>query len=195
MIETEILSLLTKREFNKKLKEFTSQFGKPVFQKRASISLSSYETQIDTRIKITNGKVHIVQKTGGEFSNLLQRQEINIDLNLDIDNLLSLVRMIQNIGKNQKGFTSHLQQFENSLFKIPKGEIKMYHQFGKTDLYGFELEVEEDVDIYKKMKELGLKLDGIPRTHKYWRNYDKTVNFDCLMMSDKKMKSILEKYL
>src|SRR5690606_23506938 len=121
MVETEVLSLLSKKEFDKKIKEFTKKFGEPIYQKRAAISLSDYETQIDTRIKITNGKAHIVQKTGGEFSHYLKRQEINIDLNLDVDELISLIRMIQNIGGNLKGFTSHLQQFENKLFTIPKG--------------------------------------------------------------------------
>ena len=195
MIETEVLSQLSKKLFDKKLNKFAKLFGKPLIQKRASVSLSSYETKVDTRIKITNGKVHIVQKTGGELSQFLVRKEIDIDLNVSLDDLVSVIRMLQNIGKHLEGFTSHLQQFENSLFKIPDGEIKMYYQFGKSDFYGFELEVNEGVDIHAKLNDLGLKVDDIERSNKYWRDYDERINLNCFEMSDKELKEILKKYL
>ena len=196
MLETEVLSGIPKAEFDAKIVEFTAKYGQPKVQKRLGIILASYSTEIDTRLKITNGQAHLVQKIGDGKQQVIARQEINLDLSLPATDLLKLVRMIQNLGAAIPGFTSVLQQYDSRIFDLPSCEVKFYHQFGENSYYGFELELtQEGVDIHQELESLGLKLDGVNKDEDYWHDYDQKYNLDAVKLSDTELLHLLDKYL
>lgn len=165
-------------------------------QKRLGIILASYSTPIDTRLKITNGQAHLVQKIGNGLTEVISRQEIDLKLDLPVAEILKLVRMLQNLGNTIPGFVSVVQQYDNRIFDLPDCEVKFYHQFGDNSFYGFELELTtEGTDIHQQLAELGLSLDGINKDEAYWHGYDLKYNLNALELSDPELISLIEKYL
>jgi len=200
MKEIEILSSINKTDFYKKIEEF-SKIYTPKPQKRLGIILSTYEkgNKVDTRIKITNGKAHLVQKFGEGLEASRVNREIDIPLNLDAEALLGLIRSMQNMGKLVSGFTSPLQRYDNILFDIDDVEVKFYKQYNSTNaFYGFEVELQgsdNPDDLQSKCKDLGLETDEIVRDAEYWYNYDKNYNQDSLEMSDGELLKVIQEFL
>lgn len=200
MKEVEILSGISPEKFNVKVEEFTKKFGEPKVQKRFGIIFGNYSkgNEIDTRIKITNGVPHIIQKVGEGLSASRTNTEFDLILkNNKAEDILMLIRMLQKIGNHDSGFTSPVQQYDNLLFSTPDMEIKMYRQFNSKNMfYGFEVELLNlQSDIHDVCDDLGLELDGVDRDATYWYEYDQKYNADGLQMSDEELLIILSKYL
>lgn len=201
MKEIEILSSIDKEVFYRKIEEFTGKYGKPERQRRLGIILSSYAANniIDTRLKITNGVIHMVQKTGKGLDAHREVSENNLDLKMNSQELLTLVRMLQNFGSLIDGFTSSLQQFENYLFQTVNSEVKFYMQSNGNDtFYGFEVELNTDSqgnDLFEECKRLGLVPDSISRDSEYWYDYDKRYNLNAMELSDSQLIGLFDKFL
>lgn len=200
MREIEILSSIPKDKFYERVEAFTKEYGEPKRQKRLGLVFVSYENgnKVDTRLKITNGKAHLVQKQGEGLAAFRSNIETELDLEMSPEDLLRLIRMFQYMGSAIEGFTSPLQQYDNFLFDTGKAEIKMYKQFNsKNAFYGFEVEasVVNEQEIIELSKSLGLEPDNLDRGGDYWYEYDKTYNADSLSMSDDELLELLERYL
>ena len=100
MREIEILSSISEEDFKNKIIEFTEKYGEPKHQTRLGIIFSSYTTgnKVDTRLKITNGKIHLVQKHGEGLKAFRSNIETELDLEKNSVDLLRFVRILQYMG-------------------------------------------------------------------------------------------------
>ncbi len=64
--EHEVLGELEVSKYNSLIEQFTLLYGNPKLKKRLAISFwdPAINKNVDTRIRITNGKAEIMQKTG-----------------------------------------------------------------------------------------------------------------------------------
>lgn len=97
--EKELLTILAKDEYVQVLTRFKNEFGEPKVQKRLSLQSDDYgQSDIDTRIRITNGKAELMQKIG-DWKNITKgksRTEVSIPLPSDSDVVAGLYRIIRN---------------------------------------------------------------------------------------------------
>ena len=79
--EKELLTILTEKEYKRSVSFLTKKYGKPKLRKRVSLQSDNYDQEnIDTRIRITNGKVELMQKIG-DWKNITKgesRTEISL---------------------------------------------------------------------------------------------------------------------
>lgn len=63
--EKELLSILTKKEYDRVLVQLTKALGTCDIENRLSLQCTDYRwADVDTRIRLTNGRAEIVQKLG-----------------------------------------------------------------------------------------------------------------------------------
>jgi hypothetical protein len=192
--ENEVWGVLTKKEFERKLKEFTLKFGQPKESKRMAIQvLDLDDTGLWTRIRITDGKAELMQKVGKW--DIGSQEEISLKFKPDAENIHSLYKILRNLL--QKGrVESVIIQHENYIFDLPDVEIKLSHQLGKTSKYPFEIEAKNDnVDMIAVAAGIGLKPDIGKKGEEFWTKWNKEVNLDALKMTGKELKELIHKYL
>src|SRR5690606_8198915 len=144
--EKELLTILSENEYKQVLTRLKKEFGEPQVQKRLSLQSDDYgQTDIDTRIRITNSKAELMQKVG-DWKNITKgkpRTEVSIPLPSDSDVIAGLYRIIRNLMKGSK-IENIVMQFESYIWEREGVEIKLTHQFGKSDSYNCEFEVFDD---------------------------------------------------
>src|SRR3989304_8111989 len=115
MIEQEAWGLLTKSQFNQYLAQFTKKFGKSKHQKRLSFSFWDHRyNEIDTRIRITNGKAEIVQKIG-QWENVTQweRMERIVKLPRDAQQIFNAFKIFRQLLPASE--SCNIMQYDNYL--------------------------------------------------------------------------------
>ncbi|BCX13984.1 MAG: hypothetical protein KatS3mg085_516 [Candidatus Dojkabacteria bacterium] len=198
MIEKEIRGFIEKGEFEFTIEKFTALLGSPKISKRVSLAIADYDNlTLETKIRITNGKVEIVQKVG-EFT-ATDRQEITIKLeNLNSKALVDLFRTYKNFLKDKKNPMLTLIQHENYVFNNDRFEVKLFRQFGNDEFFAFEVEAlieMEDSELEKFCKENGLIVDPLYNSYDSIQERNSKVNINLEDIDPKELESILDKYL
>ncbi len=81
-------------------------------------------------------------------------------------------------------------------FNTDQFELKFTHQFGKKDVYNFEIEVGDLVlDPRDITTQLGLELDLPEDTPEFWKNWNDTVNLSADQLSDEELVDLIRSYL
>lgn len=192
--EKEILTILSKEEYEKVLAKLIKKFGEPKIVNRLSLQCTDYRwADIDTRIRITNGEAEIMQKVGDWKK--VDRVEISVPIESNANIIFDLYKIFRNMMRDSEVLTPVIQ-LENRLFRTNDFEIKMTHQFGKVDVYNCEVEVLdnklEPEDIIKKF---GIPIHLPEHTQDFWKKWNERVNLDANKLSDKELMGIIEKYL
>lgn len=192
--EKEILTILSKDENDKVLTGLECIFPESKRIKRLAIQCTdTSHDDLDTRIRITDGRVQLMQKKGKWKSKT--REEIEVDLPSDSEMALKIFRILRNTMKGDKVRTSIIQT-DSLVFESKDFEIKLTHQFGKSDKYNAEIEV---FDVKIEPEEIAEKFD-IPihlpeHTAEFWDNWSRAVNFYADELSEEKLLAIIKRYL
>lgn len=194
MKEKEYWGIISEEIFNSKIEEFTTKFGQAKNKKRLSLGITDWtRPEIDNRIKITNGKPEFVQKLGDW--NTRERDELEIPLIAEVDTIYSFHKAIIHT-LNAKDPSYLIIQHDNYLFDTDEVEIKLSHQFGKSDKYNFEVELKtEDGDLDKICSELGLQPDNEIKDKAFWDKWNEELNIDVRDLSKEELKKIIASYL
>jgi hypothetical protein len=191
--EKEILTILSKQEYEDVFMRLQNKFGEPELVKRLSLQSTDYRwADVDTRIRITNGKAEVIQKVGDWKKQ--NRQEITIPLPADPKIIFDMYKVFMNAMRDEKVLTP-IMQYENRLFKGKDFEIKLTYQFGKQDAYNCEIEV---FDLTLEPEDLANKYH-IPihlpaQTQDFWKKWNETVNLSATELSDEELLGIISKY-
>ncbi len=196
MTETESWGVLTKAQFEKLLNEFTKRFGTPAHSKRLSFSFWDHSRDnIDTRIRITNGKAEIMQKVGdtGEKQQRV-RSEQRIGLPSDLNEIFNSYQILRVLIPGDD--SCYIYQHDNYIFKQPNFEIKITHQSGKNDKYNFEVEaIGDDTDLNQVLIDLGL-FDLVTKTTvEFWNKWNEELNLRDTDLKPKQIQEIIKQYL
>jgi hypothetical protein len=196
--EKELLTILSKEEYEQVLTRLSGEFGAPRTQKRLSLQSDDYgQVDIDTRIRITDGKAELMQKVG-DWKNITKgksRTEISIPLPSDADTIAGLYRIIRNLMRGAK-IENIVMQFESFIWESKGIEIKLTHQFGKSDAYNCEVEIFDSLHSPKaSMKELHVPIHLPSQTEDFWRKWNEKVNLNANELSEEKLLEIIKKYL
>lgn len=192
--EKEILTIINKEEYEALRERMEKAFASSKNTKRLAIQCTdTANDELDTRIRISNKKVTLIQKVGKWKSKT--REEIEIDLPKEAGEILHMYKILRNMLKGDKVRTSVIQT-DSLTFKNEDFEIKLTHQFGKTDKYNAEIEV---FDIKIEPEEIAEKFN-IPirlpeHTAEFWDNWSKEVNFSADELSEEDLKKLIEEYL
>ncbi|OGM29500.1 hypothetical protein A2630_00710 [Candidatus Woesebacteria bacterium RIFCSPHIGHO2_01_FULL_44_10] len=196
--EKELLTILSEDEYKRVLARLRKEFGEPKTQKRLSLQSDDYsQTDIDTRIRITNGNAELMQKVG-DWKNITKgksRTEISIPLPSDSNVIAGLYRIIRNLMKGPK-IENIVMQFESFIWETKNIEIKLTHQFGKSDAYNCEFEVLDSS--YKPkdlMKKYNVPINSPTQTEDFWRKWNEKVNLNADQLADEELLEIIKKYL
>jgi len=192
--EKEILTILNREEYIEIRERLEKSFSSPKNTKRMAIQCTDTLTdELDTRIRISNKKVSLIQKVGKWKSKT--REEIEIDLPNDEDTILRVFKILRNMLKGDKVRTSIIQT-DSLTFENDNYEIKLTHQFGKTDKYNSEIEVFdtnlEPEDIAEKFN-IPIRLPD--HTAEFWDKWSSEVNFSADEIDEGDLKKLIEKYL
>ena len=126
----------------------------------------------------------------------MNKNEVELALPEDLDYFVELFEIIKNLLIYSETGFMRLLQFENALFKTKNYEVKLTHQYGKTDIYSFEVEVnKEEFDPVAISKKLGLEPDLSVKTNEFWMNYSDRVNFNIKDWTIDQLKGELSRYL
>jgi len=196
--EKELLTILSEEEHENVLTRLKEKFGEPQTQKRLSLQSDDYgQTDIDTRIRITNGKAELMQKVG-DWKNITKgksRTEISIPLPSDVNTIVGLYRIIRNLMKGPK-IENIIMQFESFIWEAQDFEIKLTHQFGKSDAYNCEVEVlngSHKPEVL--MKELNIPIHLPTQTEDFWRRWNEKVNLFSDNFPEEELIEVIRKYL
>ena len=195
-VEEESWGLLTKAQFDRFLDRFTKQFGQPTCSKRLSFSFWDHNrNQIDTRIKVTDGRAEIMQKVGvWEKTTKWARTEQRVSLPSDTTEIFNVYQILRVLIPGNDD--CHILQLENFLFKQPGFEIKLTHQYGKTDKYNFEVEADSsETNLTQVLKDLELvKLVTVTNTE-FWDKWNEKLNFRDIELDTKQIQDLIKRHL
>src|SRR5581483_7972902 len=188
--EKELLTILSKKEYEEVLARLLKEFGKPEIVKRLSLQSTDYRwADVDTRIRITNNKAEIIQKVGDWKKQ--NRQEITVPLPSDPKTIFDMYKIFMNAMRDEKVLTP-IMQYENKLFKTKEFEIKLTHQFGKSDAYNCEIEVFDlNLDPEDLAKKYNIPVHLPAQTQDFWKNWNETVNLSATELSDDELLKII----
>lgn len=196
--EKELLTILSKDEYKQVLTRLIQEFGEPKVQRRLSLQSDDYgQTDIDTRIRITNSKAELMQKVG-DWKNITKgkpRTEVSIPLPSDSDVISGLYKIIRNLMKGPK-IENIVMQFESFIWESEGIEIKLTHQFGKSDAYNCEFEVFDDLHRPEElMRKYNVPINLPTQTEDFWRKWNQKVNLNADKLSEEELLEIIKKYL
>lgn len=192
--EKELLTILSREEYKKVLVKLLKEFGEPKIVKRLALQCTdTSKDDLDTRIRITDGKVLLMQKIGKWSSQT--RQELEVPLPSYSDVILRVFKILRNTMTGDMIRTSVIQT-DSRIFENEDFEIKLTHQFGKSDKYNCEVEVK---DLKARPEDIANRLN-IPihlaeHTAQFWDKWSKEVNFYADEIPDKELTDLIEKYL
>jgi len=192
--EKELLTILSKEEYEEVLVRLIKEFGYPEIVKRLSLQSTDYRwADVDTRIRITNGKAEIIQKVGDWKKQ--NRQEITIPLPSDSKITFDMYKIFMNAMRDEKVLTP-IMQYENKLFKTKDFEIKLTYQFGKKNAYNCEIEVfDHALEPEDLAKKYGVPVHLPTHTQDFWKKWNETVNLSATELSDEELLNIISKYI
>lgn len=198
MIEKEIRGFITKEDFQMQIDKFSKLFGNHKFSKRLSLAIADYsKLDLETKVRITNGKTEVVQKVG-DFT-AVDREEITIKLeNQDAEDILNLFKTYKNFVKDIQNPMLTMIQHENYVFANERIEIKLFRQFGNDEFYAFEVEalVEmEDSELEEFCKDNNLSVDANYNNLESVQVRNSKVNIDLSDISDEKLLEVIGVYL
>ena len=196
MTEEESWGVLTKKQFEDFLALFTKRFGKPVHSKRLSFSFWDHSrNEVDTRIRVTDGKPEIMQKVGGIGDQKVRvRTERTITLTPNPDDLFNTYKILRVLIPG--GDSCYIYQHDNYIFKQPDFEIKLTHQLGKTDKYNFEVEADTTKkELNQLLRDLGL-FELVTLTNaEFWDKWNEELNLRDVELTEEKVKDLITGYL
>jgi hypothetical protein len=196
MLEKEAWGLLTEQQLGEFLTKFEKQFGKPKRERRLSISFWNHEhNDIDTRIRIINGKAEIVQKIG-RWDNITkwERKEYRFGLVAHPEEVFNAYRVLRQLLPAHE--PCQILQFENYLFKRSGFEIKLSRQTGKTEKYNFEVEVtDEKADLGAVLDDLGLQKLVTVTDVEFWDQWNQELNLNDKEVGEEKIRKLIKEYL
>lgn len=192
--ERELLTILSKVEYDQVLKILLDKFGKPKIVKRLSLQCTDYRwADIDTRIRITNCKAEIMQKIGDWKK--VDRVELAIPISSDPKIIFDMYKVFRNMMRDDEVLTP-IMQYENKLFKTKDFEIKLTYQYGKKDAYNCEVEVlDSRLDPEEIAKNLSIPIHLPTQTQDFWKKWNETVNLSATEISDEELLDIIKKYV
>lgn len=198
IIEKEVRGYIDQVEFVALVNRFKTQFENYKFTKRLSITLADYDKlDVETKIRITNGKTEVTQKLG-DFT-AVNREEITIHMNNpEASDILNLYKSYKNFLKDAENPMLTLIQHENHIFENDKFEVKLFRQFGNSEFYAFEVESlidMEDEELEKYCDENNLKVDPNYNDYESVQKRNTEVNIDLVPLEDSKFLDIIEQYL
>ena len=89
-----------------------------------------------------------------------------------------------------------IMQFESFIWEAQDFEIKLTHQFGKSDAYNCEFEVIDDSRYPEKlMKKYNIPIKLPTQTEDFWRKWNERVNINADELADEDLLDIIKKYL
>lgn len=193
-IERELLGELSAANFAAKQRDFTRLFGQPKKVRRIALQATDFSRHdLDTRLRITNGKQELMQKVGSWQNHT--KQELSVELALPAENIVKLLRIIYN-SLDSNNIQTNLIQMENYLYDTDELEIKLTCQLGKSEHYNFEIEAKNNqVDIKEFCAKHGLKPDMTERTEAQWKAHNEKVNLDWTKLPEGELVNIIERYL
>ena len=196
--EKELLTILSKEEYIEVGNFLRSKLGKPEIQKRLSLQSDNYDqVDIDTRIRITNGKAELIQKVGDwkNITNGKTRTEISIHLQSDAKIISTLYKIIRNLVQGPS-VENIVMQYKNFIWERKEFEIKLTHQFGKSDAYNCEIEVfNQSLKPEDLAKQYNIPIHLPTLTPNFWEKWNKKVNLSAGELSDLELLEIINKYL
>lgn len=195
-MEEESWGVLTKEQFEQFLDQFTKRFGVPIHSKRLSFSFWDHtRNEIDTRIRITNGKAEIMQKIGdvGEGQKRV-RSEQRVELMSDLNEIFNSYQILRVLIPGTE--SCYIYQHDNYIFRQPTFEIKITHQSGKTDKYNFEVEaIGNNIDLSLVLKDLNL-FDLTTTTNvEFWNKWNDELNLRDNDMNQEQIRNLISKSL
>lgn len=198
MEEKELLTILTKQEHESVLVYLRGKFGQPKAQKRLSLQSDNYDQiDIDTRIRVTNGKVELMQKVG-DWKNITKgkpRMEISIPLPNDATTIVGLFRIMRNLMRGPS-VENIIIQHESFIWRKDGFEIKLSRQFGKSNAYNCEIEVFNDfLNTESLAKEYKIPVHLPTQTNDFWRKWNKRVNLSADELSEEELLKMVKNYL
>ncbi len=184
-------------EYKKYLGIFTAEYGLPVKKKRLAISFwdPNINNEIDTRIRVTDGKAELVQKCGAwENQTEIHMEEIDIPLPSDTQYLFNMYRVLRNnLPLTKSPFTT---QYHNSLFLSPSFELKLTIQHGKKTRYSFEIEkLDDKIDLFVLARENGLEEYLLRTDLAFWNKWAEEMDVHTDDLSEDELKALIEQYL
>lgn len=191
--EKEIWTEITKEEFDSYLSHLTSVLGEPEVKRRLALqSTDSSRTDLDTRVRITNGQAVIMQKIGDWDAET--RDELEIDIDSTPDSVLGTYKAFRNMITG-KSISTSIMQMENYTFSNKQFEIKLTKQTGKEVAYNYEIEVFDDSNPSDIAKEYSMRVDIPTHTPEFWDAWNERVNLNTDDLDEKELKKIVERYL
>ena len=89
-----------------------------------------------------------------------------------------------------------VMQFESYIWESKDIEIKLTHQFGKSDAYNCEVEVFDSPHKPEElMKKFNVPIHLPTQTQDFWRKWNEKVNLSTRDLDDKKLLGIIKEYL
>ena len=196
MIETEVRGTFSKEVFESKIAEFTTKYGIPKSKRRLAFAFANFkDLNLETKIRITDGKVDLTQKVG-HFT-ALSREEIELKLTSDAEFIFRTFRVLNNLVKQYEEGVRTIIQHEFYIFLTSEFEIKMVHQFGEGDFYHFEVELMNDskLNLDKVCKELGLEIEEDFNTEEKVRIRSNEINVHPDKLNNEEILSLIKSYL
>lgn len=192
--EREILGFISKQQFeqiNKNLRDKKSAVKTVV---RLSLQISDPQNNdLDTRIRITNGQVELMQKIGDWQSE--SREELSITL----PNQSLLVSGLWQILSNMLLWPTVMRtaiQTESCIWKTANYELKLTRQFGKKISYSYEIEALNDtVNLQQTCLGLNLPIDDTTKDAAFWIRFNNDTNLNISNLSQEKISRLINKYL
>lgn len=194
-LETEILGFISSAQYKALLKRLNVSYGEGATTKRLSLQVMDYSrTDIDTRIRVTNGNAEIMQKTGSWESDT--RQEVSIDIQNTVQSVIGHWHILSNLLEGTHRKRTIIQTESTSYIVNDEFEVKITHQFGGVDVYSYEIEsLKAGVDPRPTAKSLKIPIDTIPKDSKFWEEFNNRVNIDADSLTELELRSIVERYL
>lgn len=198
MKESEITADLTKESFERYINKFTGELGEPEIHRRVSFMVLQRGKPLDNRIKITNGKARIVQKlrTPANSSGHRVNEEVEIDIPDNLESVKNSINLFTNFYMVYEIETlSLVVQHENYIWANDEFELKIAKQFGKQDLYLYEIETfsnKTPEEIQEKL-EIKADFDSFSPERQALRRGDVDIPFSEL--SDSQLDEMILKYL
>ncbi|MCX8035405.1 MAG: hypothetical protein N3A71_04015 [Candidatus Dojkabacteria bacterium] len=123
------------------------------------------------------------------------KEEFSAKLLPDAEIILNVYKILRNLVKSDNLQTA-IMQMESYVFDTDQFELKFTHQFGKKDVYNFEIEVGDlDLDPRNIATELGLEVDLPEDTPEFWKNWNDAVNLCADQLSDEELIEIFRSYV
>lgn len=195
MIEKEVRGIMNTDEFRTKLTSFNnlSDYAKS-YNRRLTFCFGDFNnTELDLRLRITNGEAVLIQKVG-TWTNL-QREEVEVKVN-SFDDFYKLLRIFKNIYETIPNSFATIIQHENYLFEDGDTEIKLTKQFGKNDYYVFEVEAKNSkVNLDRKCKELQLVVTDNFESEEDRKRRNESVNLSFNELAEDKIAKLIQEYL